>query len=142
MKENIEAEVFSEPFPHVIFHNFYSKHELDLVWEELDFYTRPGKFLEAKNFGGVINKTNSHALLLDDIYTDKHRKLSNILTVNRKVFDGSVLDVFSGIHDCCSIARDSNWDCTKVRYYHDGEYYEPHTDKSMQFLAFSYFLSP
>ena len=137
--QNIEAEVFFEPFPHVIFHNFYNDDELHLIWEELNFYTKPGKFLEAKDFGGVVDKTNSHALLLDDIYTDKHRKLSNILTVNRKVFDEHVLEVFSEIHDCCSIARDSNWDCTKVRYYHNGEYYEPHTDKSMQFLAFSYF---
>ena len=137
--ENIKAEVFDTPFPHVIFYNFYNQDELDLIWEELNFYTKPGKFLEAKDFGGVIDRTNSHALLLDDIYNDKHRKLSNILTVNRKVFDDPVLEVFSEIHDCCSIAKDSNWDCTKVRYYHDGEYYEPHTDKSMQFLAFSYF---
>ena len=28
---------------------------------------------------------------------------------------------------------------TKVRYYHDGEYYEPHTDKTINYLAFSYF---
>jgi len=139
MMENIEAEVFYEPFPHAIFHNFYNKDELDLIWQELDFYTRPGKFLEAKDYGGVVDKTNSHALLLDDIYSDEHRKLSNILTVTRKVFDSSVLDVFSELHDCCSIARYSNWDCTKVRYYHNGEYYEPHIDKSMQFLAFSYF---
>ena len=32
----------------------------------------------------------------------------------------------------------SNWDSVKVRYYHDGEYYDAHTDKSMQFLAFYY----
>ncbi len=139
MMENIEAEVFSEPFPHVIFHNFYNKDELDLIWEELNFYTKPGKLLEAKDFGGVINKTNSHALLLDDIYKNNHRALSNILTVNRKVFDSAVLETFAKAHDCCSIAPYSNWDCTKTRYYHNDEYYEPHTDKSMQFLAFSYF---
>ena len=32
-----------------------------------------------------------------------------------------------------------NDDITKVRYYHDGEYYEPHTDLAFQFLSFSYF---
>ena len=26
-----------------------------------------------------------------------------------------------------------------MRYYHDGDYYEPHTDKTVQFLGFSYF---
>jgi len=139
MIENIEAEVFFEPFPHVIFHNFYNKDELDLIWEELNFYTKPGKMLEAKDFGGIVDKTNSHALLLDDIYENKHRALSNILTVNRKVFDSAVLETFAQAHDCCSIALYSNWDCTKIRYYHNDEYYEPHTDKSMQFLAFSYF---
>ena len=28
---------------------------------------------------------------------------------------------------------------TKVRYYHNDEYYDPHTDKPFHFLAFSYF---
>ena len=50
-----------------------------------------------------------------------------------------MLDVFADIHDCVSIATKTNHDTTKVRYYHDGEYYEPHTDKSMHYLAFSYF---
>ena len=48
--ENIEAEVFSDPFPHVIFHNFYNRHELDLIWEELDFYTKPGKLMRSGGF--------------------------------------------------------------------------------------------
>jgi Rps23 Pro-64 3,4-dihydroxylase Tpa1-like proline 4-hydroxylase len=137
--ENIEANLFENPFPHVIFHNFYNQEELDLIWEELNFYTKPGKLLEAKDFGGVVDKTNSHALLLDDIYKNKHRALSNILTANRKVFDSAVLETFAQAHDCCSIAPYSNWDCTKIRYYHNDEYYEPHIDRTMQFLAFSYF---
>ncbi len=139
MMENIEANLFENPFPHVIFHNFYNQEELDLIWEELNFYTKPGKLLEAKDFGGVVDKTNSHALLLDDIYKNKHRALSNILTANRKVFDSAVLETFAQAHDCCSIAPYSNWDCTKIRYYHNDEYYEPHIDRTMQFLAFSYF---
>ena len=64
--------------------------------------------------------------------------MSNILTVTRKIFNSGILEVFSNIHGCCSIAKFANWDATKVRYYHNGEYYEPHTDKSMQFLAFYY----
>ena len=35
--ENIKAEVFDTPFPHVIFYNFYNQDELDLIWEELNF---------------------------------------------------------------------------------------------------------
>ena len=42
MNYNISADVFQEPFPHIIFHNFYDEHELKLIWEELDFFTKDG----------------------------------------------------------------------------------------------------
>ena len=147
--ENIEKLVvtlFNDPFPHMICKNFYNPKELELIWEELKFYTKPGKLLEAKDYGGVVGYTNAKALMLDSIYRDygnnddvNYRNISNILTVNRKLFTSGVLDAFSKIHDCCSIANESNNDTTKIRYYHDGEYYEPHTDKGFQFLGFSYF---
>ncbi len=147
--EQIEADVFEEPFPHLVLHNFYNKEELNLIWEELNFYTKPGKLLEAKDFGGIIDATNSKAIMLDQLYKDysdntredivgspNYRSLSNILTVNRKLFDSGVLDIFSKIHDCVSLATETTHDVTKVRYYHDGEYYEPHTDKTINYLAF------
>ena len=137
--ETLEGIAHTKPFPHLIIKNFYNEDELKLIWEELNFYTRPGKFLDAKYFGGVIGKTNSHALALDSVYREEYRHLSNILTVNRKLFDTEVVKTFSEIDDCCSIALTSNWDITKVRYYHDNEYYEPHIDNDFQFLAFSYF---
>jgi len=137
--ETLDTDLYRDPFPHMIVKNFYNDSELKLVWEELDFYTKPDKLLDAKYYGGVVTHTNSKALWLDKIYKDKYRSLSNILTVNRKVFDSAILDAFSSTHDCCSIARHSNNDQTKIRYYHDGDYYEPHTDKTVQFLGFSYF---
>ena len=136
--ETLEGVAFEKPFPHLIIQNFYNPEELELIWEELKFYTKPGKLFEAKDFGGVVDKTNSHAIILDEIYK-KNRKLSNILTVNRKLFTSDTLDLFAEIHDCCCIANQSNNDVTKVRYYHNDEYYDRHTDKSFQFLAFSYF---
>ena len=57
----------------------------------------------------------------------------------RDRFNCGVLDTFSEIHDCVSLANQTNWDVTKVRYYHNDEYYDPHTDSPFQFLAFSYF---
>ena len=136
--ETLEGIAFKKPFPHLIVNNFYNETELELIWEELKFYTKPGKLFEAKDFGGVVDKTNSHAIILDEIYK-KNRKLSNILTVNRKLFTSETLDLFAEIHDCCCIANQSNTDITKVRYYHNDEYYDPHTDKPFHFLAFSYF---
>ena len=137
--QKINIDAYADPFPHIIIHDFYDDEELELIWEELDFYTKPGKLLDAKGFGGVVGKTNSHALMLDDIYPPAYRRVSNILEANRKLFTSGVLDAFAQCHDCCSIAPKVNSDYTKVRYYHDGEYYQPHTDQAVMFLAFSYF---
>lgn len=139
-KDNIL--LYKEPFPHLVAYDFYNQEELDLIWEELNFYTKPGKFLSAENFAGIVGYTNSHGLILDDVYAGDYkdyRNLSNILTVNRKIFESDILDEYSNLEDCVCLANKSNWNITKVRYYQDGEYYKPHTDKPMQFLAFSYF---
>ena len=137
--QDIEVDILKDPFPHLILYNFYNDNELKLIWEELNFYTKKDKLLEAKDYGGIPEKTNSKAIWLDKVYLDKYRSLSNILTVNRKMFDKVILELFSDIHDCCSIAKDCNFDVTKVRYYHNGDVYEPHTDRMIQFLGFSYF---
>ena len=137
--QTLDTFLFKDPFPHMIVENFYNDDELKLIWEELDFYTKDGKLFDAHEFGGVIDKANSKAIWLDKIFSKKYRNLSNILKVNRKLFDSAVLEAFSSVHDCCSIAKFCNYDVTKVRYYHDGDYYEPHTDKTVQFLGFSYF---
>ena len=145
MSQKLVCNAFEKPFPHLIVNNFYNDEELELIWEELKFYTKPGKLLEAKDFGGVVDKTNSHAIALDSVYMNdenrgvNYRNLSNILTVNRKLFTSGVLDAFAKIHECCWIAPMSNFDITKVRYYHNKEYYGAHADISFQFLAFSYF---
>ena len=138
MRESITADAFADPFPHIIFHNFYNDEELKLIWEELDFYTKPNKLFEAKDYGGVVGYTSAKAILLDKLYSKDYRCISNILTVNRKVFNKEILEPFGQLHDCCSTAVYSNHDITKVRYYHDGDYYDPHTDRNYQFLAFSY----
>ena len=147
MKERLEAELFTYPFPLMVINNFYNDFELALIWQELAFYTAPHKLLAAENYGGVVGKTNARALLLDDIYLDhseeddgkNFRNISNILRINRKLFNCGVLDKFSELHGCCSLANKTNHDITKVRYYHNNEYYDPHTDSSTHFLAFSYF---
>ena len=144
--ETLSATANEYPFPHLIVDNFYNKEELELIWEELNYYTKPGKLFEAENYGGVVGYTTAKAILLDSVYRDfsetkgnNYRPISNILTVNRKLFTSGVLELFSEIHDCCILANQSNSDTTKVRYYHNGDSYDPHTDRPFQFLAFSYF---
>ena len=68
MPQELVCNAFEKPFPHLIVDNFYDDEELELIWEELKFYTKPGKLLEAKDFGGVVEKTNHRALQLDVIY--------------------------------------------------------------------------
>lgn len=139
MTQNIIADAFTDPFPHLIFHNFYDEEELDLIWEELNFYTKPNKLFDVKDYNGVVGYTKSKAIQLDLVYSGMNRKLSNILEVSRKVFDDKILEPFSNLSDCCSQAKFCNWNVTKVRYYHNNDYYKPHTDNYFQFLAFSYF---
>ena len=85
--ETIRGSGYQEPFPHLILKDFYNQQELELIWQELDFYTQPEKLFEAKGFGGVVDTSNSHAIALDELYyNDYLRKISNILQVNRKLF--------------------------------------------------------
>ena len=68
--EQLSAYASESPFPHLIIDNFYNPEELELIWEELNFYTKPGKLLEAKDYGGVVGYTNAKALMLDSVYKD------------------------------------------------------------------------
>jgi len=137
--QNISADAYIKPFPHIIFHNFYTEEELNLIWEELDFLTKPDKLFDVKEYKGVVGYTEAKAIQLDTVYQGKNRKLSNILNVTRKVFEKDVLEAFSSISDCCSLAKHCNYDVTKVRYYHNNDQYKPHIDMLWNFLAFSYF---
>ena len=145
MNQEFEGTLYDGPFPHLIVENFYNEEELSLIWEELDFYTKPGKLLSTINYGGVSEKTNASALFLDAVYRREgegrpdYRKLSNILTVTRKIFNTDIIDVLSQSDISCRTFTENNSDATKVRYYHNGEYYKPHTDVTCLFLVFTYF---
>jgi hypothetical protein len=131
----------SEPFPHLIVENMYNDEELELIWKELKFLTKSNKLLDPKNYGAASNQnghlTNSKALILDFVY--KKRELSNILTVNRKLFGGGYLNIFSQIAPHCINASYTNSDFTKVRYYQNGDEYKSHWDIEFDYIVFNYF---
>ena len=81
--QNISADAYIEPFPHLVFRNFYTDEELDLIWEELNFYTKPNKLFDVEDYLGVVGFTKAKAIALDSVFTGKTRVLSNILTVSR-----------------------------------------------------------
>lgn len=129
-----------DPFPHLIVENMYDQEELKLIWEELGFLNKPGKLKDPEKYGAAQNlngeyATKSKALTLDDVYAD--RSVSNILTVNRKLFNYT--EVYSNLSPYHVRFKNSNHDTTKIRYYTDGEYYNAHTDESFDTLACTYF---
>lgn len=70
----------------------YDEKELELIWEELYFLTKPNKLLTPDKFGAAYDGdgnyvTKSHAVELDTVYLN--RNISNILSLNRKLFNGA-----------------------------------------------------
>lgn len=141
MKRKIE--VLGDPFPHIIAKNFYTEEELNLIWEELIFLNKPGKLQGPEEFhAGVDNFgqnyiTNHRALNLDYCYPN--RSISNILTVTQKVFDVGILSLLASEFPQCKRILHTNYSFTKVRYYDNGTYYDPHEDITFDYIAFSYF---
>jgi Rps23 Pro-64 3,4-dihydroxylase Tpa1-like proline 4-hydroxylase len=131
------------PFPHLIVENMYNDEELELIWEELEFLNKNEKFGSPDEYGAaycIQNKekhysTNAKALDLDSVYSN--RKYSNILNVNRKIFNYN--KIYSNLSPYYIKFALSNYDNTKIRYYRDGEYYSPHRDTEFDTLACTYF---
>ena len=58
--ETLEISLYVNPFPLMVIENFYNEEELSLIWEELNFYTKPGKLLNAKGYGGIVDRNTLH----------------------------------------------------------------------------------
>ena len=128
-------DIFNEQFPYIVVDDYYDEEELRLIWEELDFLSYPHKLKRAtKSSGGArdpktdeLLKKNFHRYI-DRIYCE--REMSNILTVNRKLFD-----------DYAKILRhhphwffqnvEFNKDYTQIGYYEDNDGYGEHHDNSL-----------
>jgi hypothetical protein len=135
---------FNDSFPFIVIKNLYDEHELNLIWEELNFLCYSQKFLgpteslSASDADGKILKRNN-CLFLDTTYTD--RKISNILTVNRKIFD-NYDDIFLTSDSWFFNTFRCERDTTLVSYYENGDYYKPHQDNSISTCLTWFFKSP
>ena len=125
------------PFPHIIVKDLWEEDDLKLLWKELDYYTSPNKLLSPEEYGGVKDKTNASALILDGIY--KNVKFSNIFHLEAKLFNTNVITELEKLDPSCVHFSQCNSMTTKVRYYHDEEYYNAHIDYRFTFIVFSYF---
>ena len=81
-------------------------------------------------------KSNSTGLNLDEIYPK--RNISDILTINRKIFEKNLTEKLISLHPFMSHLKLINIDFTKLRYYENDDYYKPHQDLA-RFTASSYF---
>jgi Rps23 Pro-64 3,4-dihydroxylase Tpa1-like proline 4-hydroxylase len=123
-----------EPFPHLIIEDFYNQDELKLIWRELDFLTSPNKLMPANLNGST--EANHLSIILDQAYAN--RSISDILTVNRKVFSKEILDAFVSLNPLLAHINLINSDSTKIKYYENYNGYKKHQD-SARFTALTYF---
>ena len=119
-------------FPYIIIDNFYNKNELDLIWKELDFLLDGDKFDGALSTNTATNNgklaSNKKGLFLDLVYPN--RKISNILTCNRKLYTN--LRSICNSHESWFFRYiNGNYDHTILSYYEDEDYYDAHSDQAI-----------
>lgn len=132
----MKIDQYNDEIPYIIIDNFYENWECDLIWQELEFLNHNCKWdvatkenRESATKHGKILKTNKFQWL-DTLYYERSK--SNILTVNRKLFDKGTWKkiVMSHPHwffntfECLA-------DSTLLSYYNeDGDGYLKHQDLS------------
>jgi hypothetical protein len=118
--------------PVAIIDNFYSNEELKLIYQELFFLNNElSKMYPPSMTGGAQEDNgeylkNNIGISLDCAYSD--RNISNILTLNRKLFHPDFIKSLEQSHIFFRYLRESNSDKTKVHYFGNGSYYKNHRD--------------
>jgi hypothetical protein len=132
-----------EPFPFLKIVNLYNENELELIWQELNFLTtkleNPENTGTAKDDEGKALKNNS-GLLLDDVY--QKRNISNILSINPKLFSPEIINAFSELSFGYQNIKKTNYDRTLISYYENGGYYKPHEDIAIYTAVTWFFKEP
>ena len=124
--------LIGDEVPVIVLDNFWTDEEIRLIWEELEFFTYFNKLQNPENtetatLDGKPLK-NNRGLFLDDVWLS-NRNLSNILQVNRKIFN----------NDMEILKKSPSWfyqmficerDTTLLSYYENNGYYKPHADSA------------
>jgi Rps23 Pro-64 3,4-dihydroxylase Tpa1-like proline 4-hydroxylase len=144
MNQSIIHQI-KNPFPFLQIENFYSENELKLIWQELDFLNYPNKLKNPENTGSAKDDENkilknNNGLFLDDIYAE--RNISNILSVNSKIFLPEILEAFSELSFGYQNIKKTDNDKTLISYYENGGYYKPHEDNALYTAITWFFKEP
>ena len=120
-------------FPYIVIDDIYDEKELSLINTELNFIVQPYKYTDdAKEYGakyddGVTSKVNNYSIWLDDVYNNRIH--SDILRINRKIFDSNIYSLSSSWH-MKRFFEISNYDKTLISYYDNGGFYDYHSDQA------------
>jgi len=122
-------------FPLIIIDDYYEEEELNLIWQELHFLTKPNVLYKGSDYdsGSAVDSSgnplkSNYSAFVDDIYLI--REYSNILTLNRKIFD-----CWDSI-----TSKNTHWffkyfhctmDFTLFSYYENNDYYDFHRDSAV-----------
>jgi len=140
--EQLDVDLITLPFPHLIIRNTFNEYELNLIWRELEFLNSPSKLARPSSNGTAVDQltglplSNNYSIFLDEIYT--RREVSDILSINKKILDPGIADAFSGMSPLLGHINMIDRYTTMIRYYETGEYYRGHRDNA-RFTALSYF---
>jgi hypothetical protein len=134
--------IVKDPIPFLIIDNTYTKEEQVKIFRELDFLSEklltPDQTASAKKDNGELK--NNTGLFLDYAYSN--RNVSDILSVNRKIFSQEVMDKLSSCHYAYNQFRHINYDITLISYYDDKSSYFSHTDSNAITAVTWFFKSP
>lgn len=132
--------ILTDPFPHIIVEDVYEEQELELIWEEFNFFTKRGKLLRPEEYGGVVGKTTAGAIPLTACF-GRDRNLSSILQLEDSLVKKLTpcLKEWKQTHYSIKYIPVPKQLYTKLRYYYDGEGYGTHIDKPFAYIIFSYF---
>jgi len=129
-----ETIYYNEPFPYILIDDFYNQSELDGIWEELDYLCSPKRMGRSSLERGAAGKLdengvyqslkNTWDMRLDAFYTS--RDSSNILEINRKLFDLQLY--YNHPHWLFNHVDALNEDTTQILYYENNDEYKPHRD--------------
>jgi hypothetical protein len=126
----MNIQLIKEPFGYIVIDDMYTDEELELIWREIDFLTP--KLKSPEETGSAIDvelndyKKKASALFLDAVYSQ--REVSDILTLNRKLFSDEIITAGKSLHPIYGFMDLCNHDTTLLNRYVDGGYYAPHRD--------------
>ena len=140
--EQLDVDLITLPFPHLIIRNTFNEQELKLIWRELEFLNSPLKLQRPDSNGTALDEltglplSNNFSLFLDEAF-NRH-ELSDILRINKKIIDPGIANAFYKLSPLLGHITMVDKYSTMIRYYETGEYYRGHRDIA-RFTAISYF---